>query len=330
VRIYFWGTRGSLPSPLDGAAVAAKIAAALRAVRDGKMVLGDDAAIDAVVAGLPFETGGTFGGNTSCVQIDAGDPEWTVCDAGSGLRAFGDAILARHREPQTYNLFLSHVHWDHIMGFPFFRPAYIPGNVIRIHGCHGGVAEAFARQHGAPSFPVDFEQLGATIEFVQLEPERTVRIGGFDVRAVAQRHPGDSFAYRFSTPDAAVVYATDAEYAFDSIDDAAPFIAHFKDADVAIIDAMYTLGEALYAKQDWGHSSNVAAVELARAAHVRQLVLFHHDPANDDAAIDRLLHDARRFEEITRAGTGLDVIAAYDGCELVVPEVEGNRRDVRI
>ncbi len=319
VRVRFWGTRGSLPAPLDGAEVARKIGAALRAVRDGAIALGDDASIDAVVAGLPFTTRSTFGGNTSCVQLDAGHPEWTVCDAGSGLRAFGDEVLAHHREPQTYNLFLSHVHWDHIMGFPFFRPAYVPGNRIRIHGCHEGLAEAFMRQHGPPSFPIEFGQLGATIEFVRLEPDRSYRIGGFDIVAIPQHHPGGSYAYRFAAAGAAIVFATDAEYAFHSIDDAAPFIAHFRDADLAIVDAMYTLGEALYAKQDWGHSSNVAAVELAQAAQVRHLVLFHHDPANHDGAIERLLRDARRFEEITRGGTGLTVSAAYDGYELVVP-----------
>ena len=320
VRVHFWGTRGSLPSPLGGAAVTAKVRAALRDVRDRGIALGDDAAIDGVIATLPFAVRETFGGNTSCVQLDAGNAEWTVCDAGSGLRAFGDHVMARHAEPQTYNLFLSHLHWDHIMGFPFFRPAYAPGNLIRIHGCHPDLREAFTRQHGAPSFPVAFDQLGATIEFVTLEPQRTYAIGGFEVRAIPQRHPGGSFAYRFSGAAAVVIFATDCELAFHSIDDATPFIDLFRDADVAIVDAMYSLGEALYAKQDWGHSSNVAAVELAQSARVRHLVLFHHDPANDDRAVDRLLHDAQHFEEITRQGTGLRVSAAYDGMQLAVPE----------
>jgi len=320
VRVRFWGTRGSLPAPLDARAVGQKIAAVLRDVRDRAIALGDDAAIDAIVAALPLQVGGTFGGNTSCVQLDSGGPEYTVCDAGSGLRAFGDDVLAHAPGPHVYNLFLSHLHWDHIMGFPFFRPAYMPGNVIRIHGCHPNLAEAFERQHGAPSFPIAFGQLAATIEFVTLEPHRTYHIGGFDVRASPQRHPGDSFAYRFAAAGVSVIFATDSELAFASITDAAPSIEPFLDADLAIVDAMYSLGEALYAKEDWGHSSNVAAVELAQAARVRHLVLFHHDPANDDRTIDHLLRDARRFEEITRSGTGLLVSAAYDGMELVVPE----------
>jgi phosphoribosyl 1,2-cyclic phosphodiesterase len=321
MHVHFWGTRGSLPSPIDASAIAAKIRRVLRTVRDDRIALGDDSSIDAFVAALPLTEAGTFGGNTSCVHVSGGSNEWTVCDAGSGLRPFGDHVLAHHAGPQTYNLFLSHVHWDHIMGFPFFRPAYVPGNVIRIHGCHPDLQAALVRQHGAPSFPIEFDQLAATIEFVTLEPGRTYDIGGFAVTAMAQHHPGVSYAYKFATPEASVIYATDSEHAFHSAEDAAPFIAFFRDADLAIVDAMYSLGEALYAKQDWGHSSNVAAVELAQAAHVRHLVLFHHDPANDDRAIDRLLFDARRFEEITRAGTGLIVSAAYDGLDLVVPDV---------
>jgi phosphoribosyl 1,2-cyclic phosphodiesterase len=321
VGIHFWGTRGSIPAPLDAAAVRTKLLAAVTAIRDRGQDLGDEAALTDAIDRLPLSVGGTYGGNTSCVQLDAGDAEWTVCDAGSGLRAFGDAALARSTAPQTYNLFLSHLHWDHIMGFPFFRPAYIPGNVIRIHGCHADLREAFERQHGGPSFPVDFADLGATIEFVTLEAGPTYRIGGFDVRAIAQHHPGRSFAFRFAGPGGVVVYATDSEFTFRSIDDAAPYIEFFRDADVAIVDAMYSFGESLLAKADWGHSSNIVAVELAHAARVRHLVLFHHDPANDDAAIDRLLRDAHRFEEITRDGAGLVVSAAYDGMEIVLPTV---------
>ncbi len=321
VRVHFWGTRGSLPAALDAGTVEAKIRAAVRLLRDRQPRLGDDAAIAAAVAALPFAARASFGGNTSCVQLDAGAEEMTICDAGSGLRAFAEHLAATRPGPHVFNLFVSHVHWDHIMGFPFFRPAYVPGNVIRIHGCHPDLREAFVRQHGSPSFPVDFADLQATIEFVTLETDRTYRIGGFDVSASAQHHPGRSFAYRFAGPGGTVVYATDCEHAFRSAEAAAPVIAFYRDADVAIVDAMYSLGESVTVKEDWGHSSNIDAVELAQAAHVRHLVLFHHDPANDDRAIQRALDDARRFEEITRDGMSLRISAAYDGMELVVPEI---------
>jgi phosphoribosyl 1,2-cyclic phosphodiesterase len=320
IRIRFWGTRGSLPAPLDARGVAAKLRTALRLARKRGIALDDDA-LDAFIADLPFDVRGTYGGNTSCVQLDVGHRELTICDAGSGLRAFGDAALGRFGSaPQTYNLFLSHVHWDHIMGFPFFRPAYIAGNVIRIHACHADARTALEREFGPPSFPVEFDRLPATIEFVRLEPERTYEIGGFTVRATPQHHPGRSFGYRFSTPDATVVYATDSEHAFSSTDEEAPFVALFRDADVLIFDAMYSLGESVSLKEDWGHSSNIVGVELAQRANVRHLVLFHHDPNNDDPAIDRYVDQTRRFEEITRRGPGIRISAAYDGREIMVPE----------
>ncbi len=320
VRIHFWGTRGSLPAALDAHAVATKVRTALAFARERGIAPGD-AALDAFVADLPFDVRGTYGGNTSCVQLDTGHRELTICDAGSGLRVFGDAALRRFgNAPQTYNLFLSHVHWDHIMGFPFFRPAYIAGNVIRIHACDPDARVALERQAGPPSFPVAFSQLAATIEFVTLEPERTYEIGGFSVRATQQHHPGRSYGYRFSTADATVVYATDSEHAFSSTDEEAPFVALFRDADVLIFDAMYSLGESVSAKEDWGHSSNIVGVELAQRANVRHVVLFHHDPANSDRAIERYVDDTRRFEEITRRGPGIRISAAYDGREIMVPE----------
>ena len=320
IRATFWGTRGSLGAPLDARGVRSKLRAALIAFRD-RGGTANDAEIDGFLADLPFITGGTYGGNTSCVQLDCGDEAYTLCDAGSGLRVFSESLQAQPggKLANEYNIFLSHVHWDHISGFPFFRPAYIAGNVIRIYTPHPEARAALERQHGAPSFPVPFAALPATIEFVTLEAGRTYEIGGFEVRAMLQNHPGDSYAFRFSTADAAIVYATDSEHRFRSRDDAAPFVELFRDADAVIFDAMYSLGDSMTVREDWGHSSNVVGVELAQAAGVRHLILFHHDPASDDRAIDRLLRGARRFEEITRKNVGLRISAAYDGLEVVLP-----------
>jgi phosphoribosyl 1,2-cyclic phosphodiesterase len=117
------------------------------------------------------------------------------------VRPFGQKALARHgaASPQTYHIFMSHVHWDHIMGFPFFTPAYLKGNRLRIYGGHAGLEEALRRQHGAPSFPVDFSALGADIEFVRLDPGREYDVAGLKVRLMLQRHAGDSYGYRFTS-----------------------------------------------------------------------------------------------------------------------------------
>src|SRR5262249_23726957 len=153
----------------------------------------------------------------------------------------------------TFHVFMSHLHWDHIMGFPFFLPAYIPGNHIRIYGCHRALEEAFRHQHAAPSFPVDFSRLGAKIEFVLLEPGRVYEVAGLRVRAKRQQHSGDSYGYRFEQGGKAVVYSTDSEHKRDDPGETEAFVEFFKDADVVIFDAMYSLADAYSVKEDWGH-----------------------------------------------------------------------------
>jgi len=317
LRVRFWGTRGSLPAPLRERGVRAKIRDALVAARG--QTLETEAAIDAFIdSRLPFSVRGTFGGNTSCVEIITGRDEYVICDLGTGMREFGNRVMAEHdpTAKRCFNVFLSHLHWDHIMGFPFFRPAYIPGNLIRIHSCHPAVREALHKQQSEPCFPVDFRALPATIEFVPLEPGRTYEVAGFAVTSLRQFHAGDSYGYRFSRGNKTIVYSTDCEHKYTRLDQSYPFIEFYRNADVLIFDAMYSLADTISVKEDWGHSSNVVAVELAQAARVRRLVLFHHEPAYDDRMIEEVFADTVRFETISRPGHEVEVISAYDGLEL--------------
>jgi phosphoribosyl 1,2-cyclic phosphodiesterase len=208
------------------------------------------------------------------------------------------------------------MHWDHIMGFPFFGPAYVPGNRIRIYGCHRQLEHAFRLQQDPPCFPVPFSQLAATIEFIPLVPGETREIDGVKVTPNLQFHSGDSYGFRFEWRGKSFVYTTDSEHKLDDNRETHRIVEFFRGADLVIFDAMYSLAEAVSVKADWGHSSNVVAVELCQMAGVQKLALFHHEPANDDAAIARILKDARRLEELTRADHALDVVAAYDGLEI--------------
>lgn len=317
-RIRFWGTRGSLPVSLTANEVRARIAVALRAASGRSFA--SEGEIDDYLRSLPFEIAGTYGGHTSCVEIDTGGPEYVLCDLGSGVRAFGQAAIARHGPavPQTYHVFLSHVHWDHIMGLPFFTPAYIPGNRIFFYGGHAELESALRRQMDPPSFPVGFEFLRAEIAFVRMTPGIGYDVAGTTVTARLQHHAGDSYGYRFERAGKAVVYTTDSEHKLDDVAEVESLAGFFRGADVVIFDAMYSLADAISIKADWGHSSNVVAVELCQLAGVGHLCLFHHEPAYDDLAIGKALADARRLEEITRTGRPLRVSAAYDGLEIVL------------
>jgi phosphoribosyl 1,2-cyclic phosphodiesterase len=317
--VRFWGTRGSLPVALDASGVRAKIVAALRgaAGRD----LGSDEAIDAYVDALPFDVRATFGGNTSCVEMITGEAEHVVCDLGSGLRPFGSAMLAQHgaSSPQTYHLFVSHLHWDHIMGLPFFGPAYIPGNRLVFYGGHDTLESALRRQMEPPSFPVPFGTFGASIEFVHLAPDVMHHVAGMRVQLKRQHHAGDSSGYRFEKNGRVVIYSTDSEHKLAEPDERPAFAEFFRGADLVIFDAMYSLAEATSVKADWGHSSNIVGVELCQAARAKELCLFHHEPALDDAALAKMLAETRRFEEITRgSATPLRISTAYDGLEITL------------
>ena len=316
--VRFWGTRGSLPVALTTPDLQRKLVAALVQAA-GRGIDTPDKARAFVARDLDFPLSHTFGGNTSCVQIETGGGEYVVCDVGSGARAFGNHVQAtRGPSGHRFHIFMSHVHWDHIMGFPFFMPAYTPGNELTIYGCHPMLAEAFRRQNAAPSFPVDFSRMGARIEFVTLDPGRAYDIGGLTVRAKRQRHSGDSYGYRFERDGKAVVYSTDSEHKQDDPSQIQAFVEFFKDADLVIFDAMYSLADAVSVKEDWGHSSNVVGVELCQLARAKHLCLFHHEPIHDDDKLLAVLRDARRLEEITRADHRLEISAAWDGMEIAL------------
>lgn len=314
--VRFWGTRGSLPVALTASAVRKKVITALRGA-SGR-TFASDGELEAYVDALGLVVSGTYGGHSPCVEIETGGSEYVVCDLGTGARPFGQKVMARHgpASGQTYHVFMSHVHWDHIMGFPLFTPAYVPGNRIRIYGGHALLEEAFRRQHAAPSFPVEFPALGADIEFVHLEPGPAYDVAGIQVSLMLQRHSGDSYCYRFSSDGKTVIYSTDSEHTLTDPAETGRFVDFFRNADVVIFDAMYSLADAISVKADWGHSSNIVGVELCQMAKARHLCLFHHEPVHSDEAIARVLAETRRFEEISRTGDPLLVTAAYDGMEI--------------
>ena len=314
MQVTFWGTRGSLPAPLSGQRVRDKLVKALvRGAHRGLDTI--EKATEFCERELSFAESSTFGGNSSCVQIDTGTPEYLICDLGSGVREFSLAALARHGPavPQTYNILVSHVHWDHIMGFPFFVPAFIPGNRIRIYSCHPMLERAIRGQNAAPCFPVEFSYLTASIEFIQMETGVPYEIAGATVTGTLQVHGNDSYGYRIEKDGKTVVYSTDSEHKLENPADTENVLGLIRDADLLIFDAMYSLAEATSVKEDWGHSSNITGVELSQMAGVKHLCLFHHEPIYNDARIEAIFKETQRFEEITRTGPPLQISSAYDG-----------------
>ena len=162
--------------------------------------------------------------------------------------------MAGHKPTASrrFNIFLSHLHWDHIMGFPFFAPARMAGAVIRIYGCHGSMHEAFRRQQSAPFFPVKFDELVADIDFIELNPDSTYDISGMSVTPMLQDHPGDSYGYRFTYEGKTVVYSTDNEHRLEDSSGSSHFVEFYRDADLLISDTMLLFGGCYLYKEGLG------------------------------------------------------------------------------
>ncbi len=262
------------------------------------------------------------GGNTSCVEVRAGQQR-IVFDAGTGLRGLGERLV-RDREATrcATTLLLSHVHWDHIQGLPFFTPLYLPGSEIELLSGPNGfmpLEEALRRQMAPPFFPVAFDELASQVKARDLKPCERFQLGEVTVTVARLNHPDPVYGYRLEYRGSSVVYATDTEH-YSCVDPTLRRLA--AGADMLIYDAQYTpeeyRGEHGPAKVGWGHSTYEAAVDLARAADVGQLVLFHHDPGRSD-------HQVAVIEQRARALFD-DTTAAREGAVLTVGSALSPRR----
>ncbi len=248
------------------------------------------------------------GGNTSCVEVLAGSTR-IILDAGTGLRRLGDTLLGQG--PVEATVLLSHLHWDHIQGLPFFAPLYVPNTRLHIVSgpCGTPCRDILRRQMSAPTFPVDLEALPAALSFQEVRERQRFVVGDAEITVARANHPDAVYAYRIEHGGRSVVYATDTEH-YACVDPRLRALA--RGADLLIYDAQYLpteyTGEAGMSRVGWGHSTWEAAVSLAEAAGVGQLALFHHDPSRDDEGVARIEALARR-----RFG---DTVAACEGMRL--------------
>jgi phosphoribosyl 1,2-cyclic phosphodiesterase len=267
------------------------------------------------------ETAGV-GGNTSCVEVRCGSTR-LILDAGTGLRRLGDALLAElGGAPLEATLLLSHFHWDHIQGLPFFVPAYLPQTRLGVVGAFQGtrtLRDTLSKQMQEPHFPVRLDDLGCALDLREVRPGQVFNVGEATVRVARLNHPGGVLAFRIEHDGRSMVYATDTEH-YACIDPVLQRLA--EGADVLVYDAQYTpeeyAGVAGRSKVGWGHSTYVAGVEVARAAGVGSLVLFHHDPQRSDAGVAAIEEKARALLP--------SAVAAREGMRLELQGKGGARR----
>jgi phosphoribosyl 1,2-cyclic phosphodiesterase len=283
--VTFWGTRGSIPTP--GARTA------------------------------------RYGGNTSCVAVEGPGEQLVILDAGTGIRELGLTLVERQNGALKAEILLSHTHWDHIQGLPYFKPFFAPGNAVRIWGSKQGATSLDAILHlqmDPAVFPVPLTAVSATLSVEEVRPGGEFTVGPFRAQAMQLRHPGTTLAYRLTPVSGgkSVAYVTDNELGPGGKYEMPARWRHdlvrfLTDVDVLIHDAMYTPNE-LETHRGWGHSSYEEAVDLAVDAQAKQLVLFHHEPEHDDGVLDDLVAAARVAME--RRGATTEVVAAREGLQL--------------
>ncbi|MDD1416980.1 MBL fold metallo-hydrolase [Dolichospermum sp. ST_con] len=255
-NVQFWGVRGSIPSP------------GLDTVR--------------------------YGGNTPCVSMQVGGKR-LIFDAGTGLHVLGKSLLSQM--PVEGHLFFTHSHWDHIQGFPFFTPAFISGNKFDIYGAiapdGSTIEQRLNDQMLHPNFPVPLQIMQSNLTFHNVQPGQPIHIDDIIIETALLNHPGEAVGYRVNWQGGAAVYITDTEHYADHLDENVLWLA--RNADVLIYDSTYSDEEYSNPKSSkigWGHSTWQEAIKIAKAANVKTLAIYHHDPAHNDDYLDRVGADA--------------------------------------
>jgi phosphoribosyl 1,2-cyclic phosphodiesterase len=280
-NVQFWGVRGSIPSP------------GLETVR--------------------------YGGNTPCVSMQVGGKR-LIFDAGTGLHVLGQSLLPKM--PVEGHIFFTHSHWDHIQGFPFFTPAFIGGNKFHIYGAiapdGSTIEQRLNDQMLHPNFPVPLQIMQSNLTFHNVQIGNSIHIDDVIIETAHLNHPGEAVGYRVNWRGGAAVYITDTEHYPDHLDENVLWLA--RNADILIYDSTYSDEEYSNPKSlkiGWGHSTWQEGVKVAKAANVKTLVIYHHDPAHNDDYLDRVGEQAlTSFSGAIMAKEGLILpVDIKDNCD---------------
>ncbi len=275
-----------------------------------------------------------YGGNTPCVELMAPDGTQFILDCGTGLRMLGSRWAAPNgaEKPGTH-IFVTHYHWDHIQGIPFFAPLYVENNEFHFYSFRSkflgrdSLKQVFEAQMALPYFPVDMSAMNAKRKFKEVDGGDTFTVGENKVTAQWLNHPQGCLGFRIETPAGTVAYATDNEPGDTKLDNSLRELA--AGADIFINDAQFTPEQLETARKGWGHSSWLEGVKVARQAGAKTMVLFHHDPDSTDRMVDSILRKAREdYDSVFAASEGMVITLGAPG-EAVQAHMPGTRAALR-
>jgi len=305
VTFRFWGVRGSLPCPASPAEVKAKISTVVHRIRSEDLASPESR--ERFLAQLPPEVFGLAGGNTTCLEVEADNGHALFADGGTGLRWAG---MEQRLAPCHYHILLTHFHWDHLQGIPFFAPLSNPAAQVTFYSPVPDFEAVVRAQMEPPYFPVTLASFPARVRFVELGTGPFL-VAGTEVRWKTVNHPGSCVSYRFTRRESALVFSTDHELRLEDFHPSPEATDFFTGADVLVLDSQYTPGEAVH-RADWGHSSSGLAVDFALDFGARRLYLFHHEPDHGDSQLEEIGRTAQWYADHKRPGA-LTVRIAREG-----------------
>lgn len=312
LTIQLWGVRGSLPAPHPPEILEKRLSGAIESFLSSGLRASED--IASFVRGLHPSLAGGYGGNTSCVEVSS-QGQSLIIDAGSGLRRLGEKMMSgdcRMGKGEVH-LFFTHFHWDHLIGLPFFIPIFIPGNKIHFYAVQPELEECVRALFRKPFFPVPFEDLRSHISFHRLEPRCSLQINGMQITPYQLDHPDPSWGYRVEAGGKAYAHCVDTEGTRVSPAQLGPDVLLYRDADLMLFDAQYTLLEAVE-KMNWGHSAAPIGLDIALRENVKRVLFAHHDPGASDEKIADAERQTRDYIQAYRENAAL--------AGLKVPDIE--------
>jgi phosphoribosyl 1,2-cyclic phosphodiesterase len=327
MRINFWGVRGSVATSLTYVDIEEKIRRALTYATPGDILTKES--VDQFINGLPFSVRGTYGGSTTCLELETDDGSTIILDAGTGLRSLGNNLLQQGKfKGNDHAAFLmTHSHWDHLQGLLFFVPFYMPGNKFSFYSAFPDIEDRIRYQNSLRHFPIAFDDMASLKDFNTpvIEEGEFTEIFDVQVTCKAVRHPGGCYSYKIKNKDGKTfIFCTDTEFNMETMENIDDYLDYFEGADLLVFDTQYTFEESLN-KIDWGHSSAAIATDIAMRCNVKKLILFHHDPSYSDEKLDAISlqainyrDQARKLQGVSEKEIPLQIKAAYEGLSLEV------------
>lgn len=315
LKVKYWGVRGSLPSSASPEQRVKEIASLMQSFF--KAGYKDASQISEFLNKRPLPTVGGYGTHTTCAEVNSAKTQ-LIIDAGSGLKNLGDSMMRgpAGKGQAEIHIFLTHFHWDHIIGLPFFVPNFIKGNVINFYAVQPELEKIVKTKFSKPLFPVSFEMLSSTIKFHKLEPRKPRQINDMTITPYMLDHPDPCWGLKVESGGKAYAHCVDTEGTRVSREDLGPDLPLYQGIDLMYFDAQYTLPE-LAEKANWGHSAAQLGLDIAFREKIKKVIFAHHDPGASTQNIQELYDQTREYYDWKKnkvdSGTSVQWRYAHEG-----------------